>query len=82
LKLLGVADSEFEKHTKSAFTPNNLVPTSNPTASKAFFFITFTCLKHLINDEGLEPLKMWYPPRTVNEQFEYKKVLMKIIQHL
>ena len=25
---------------------------------------------------------MWYPPRTVNEQIEFKKVLFKILQRL
>lgn len=25
---------------------------------------------------------MWYPPRTVNEQIEYKKILFKMLQKL
>jgi hypothetical protein len=83
LKLLGVTDLTFEKETKSSFQ-KELFPKTlpQPTNSKQFFFICNVCVSNLVSGEESQELSMWYPPRTVNEQIEFKKVLFKILQRL
>ena len=39
-------------------------------------------MKALASVEEAGQLMMWYPPRTVNEQIEFKKVLFKLLQKM
>ena len=52
------------------------------TTTKQFFFIVVTCLKYLCNEEEFNTVKMWYPPRTVNEQLEFKKAVHTVFGKL
>jgi len=56
--------------------------TQPANTSKQFFFIVISGLKFLANEEEIQSVKMWYPPRTVNEQLEFKKATYNLITKL
>jgi hypothetical protein len=54
----------------------------SPASSKQFFFVAHLCIQKLATLEEVGEVTMWYPPRSVNEQIEFKKALFKLLQKL
>jgi hypothetical protein len=82
LKLLRVTDAEYLKETKLSMNDEIFGKNQSATTTKQFFFIVVTCLKYLCNEEEFNTVKMWYPPRTVNEQLEFKKAVHTVFGKL
>lgn len=70
------------KETKLSMNDDVFGKNQNASTTKQFFFIVMKCMKCLCNEEEFGAIGMWYPPRTVNEQLEFKKALYNIFPKL
>lgn len=77
LSLLDMSSQQCQKETRLPLEGKNL------NNSKVVYFILNGCLGHLMpKDEHRKAFEAWYPPRTVSDEMEFKKVCVSQIQKL
>jgi hypothetical protein len=77
LHLLDVSQAMCQQETRLGLEPSTL---SNP---KVVWFALYHSLKHMLPQEDfVKSFEGWYPPRTVSDQLEFKKVCVSQIQKL
>ena len=58
------------------------LPMDQKDIPKLVYFITYHSLTRMCPPEDIKPLSLWYPPRTLSDQMEFKKVAAELILKL